>query len=299
MKYIYTQLKGGLGNQLFIYSHAKSLALSQNRKLILDIHSGFANDHKYNRTYELEKFSVTPDFIIKDSTSLFSYKILKKISKWVSKILPNKYKFFIEESNLAFNSKVSSYGAMQNHLYIDGYWQSEEYFSSYRNLIFRELDSSPVLNEQIDKISINIKKSNSISVHIRKFVDHVSDLPNNLDVDYYRKAFETIDSQVSNPIYYIFSEPGAINAEVKDYFKSRNSIFINDIADNISAEIDFHMMKECKHHIIANSTFGWWAAWMGEQGNQHAIIIAPKIYINDGPASWGFDGLIPERWISL
>jgi len=299
MKYIYTQLKGGLGNQLFIYSHAKSLALSQNRELILDIYSGFANDHKYNRTYELEKFSVTPDFVIKDSTGLFSYKILKKIFKWVSKILPNDYQFFIEESNLAFDSMVSSYGFKQKYLYIDGYWQSEDYFSSHKKLISSELKSLPKLNKEIDMISINIKNYNSISVHVRKFVDDASKLPNNLDIDYYRNAFEAMDSQVSNPVYYIFSEPGAINAEVKDYFKSRNSIFINDIADNITAEIDFYLMKECKHHIIANSTFGWWAAWLGEQENKQAIIIAPKIYIDDGPASWGFEGLIPERWISL
>jgi len=55
-------------------------------------------------------------------------------------------------------------------------------------------------------------------------------------------------------------------------------------------------MAKCRHHVIANSTFSWWSAWIGEKSVSKSIVIAPKIFIDDGPASWGFEGQIPDRW---
>jgi len=297
MKYVYAQLKGGLGNQLFIYARAKSIALAQNRKLVLDIYSGFAKDKIYKRSYELAKFDISPDFIVEDDSSLFSLKLLKKISMILSKFLPRKYKFFLNETTLAFNPFLIDAGSRQKHLFIDGYWQSEKYFESYKAVIFQELRS--LLNgiEPFENITSTMTFDNSVSVHVRKFVDDASDFANNLDVEYYKRAFTVIENNVESPVYYIFSEPGAIREDIKDYFVAKNCIFVSDFSGNIAAIDDFCFMSRCTHQIIANSTFSWWAAWIAEQGPYESIIVAPQIYIDNGPASWGFEGLTPDRWM--
>jgi len=297
MKYIHAQLRGGLGNQLFIYAHAKSIALAQNRKLVLDIYSGFAKDKMYKRSYELAKFDISPDFIIEDDSSLFSRKLLKKVSIILSKFLARKLKFFLYETSLAFNPLLVGCGSGQKHLYIDGYWQSEKYFDNYKEVIFAELRS--LLNgiEHFENITSAMTFDNSVSVHVRKFVDDASGFANNLDVEYYKRAFEVIEHKIVSPVYYIFSELGAIRDDIKDYFVTKNCIFVSDLSDNLTSEVDFYLMTRCTHHIIANSTFSWWAAWVGEQGTSESIIVAPKIYIDNGPASWGFEGLIPQRWV--
>ena len=297
MKYVHAQLRGGLGNQLFIYAHAKSISLAQNRKLVLDVYSGFFKDKLYERSYELAKFNITPDFIIEDDSSLFSRKILKKFLIILSKFLEKKSKFFVYESSLAFNPLLVGCGSRKKHLYIDGYWQSEKYFDNYKEVIFDEFRSFLNGNEYFENIPSAMGFDNSVSVHVRKFVDDASDFANNLDVEYYKRAFKVIEDKILSPVYYIFSEPGAIKNDIKDYFVAKNCTFVSDLSDNLTSEVDFYLMTRCTHHIIANSTFSWWAAWVGEQKCSESIIVAPKIYIDNGPASWGFDGLIPNRWL--
>ena len=138
---------------------------------------------------------------------------------------------------------------------------------------------------------------NSVSVHVRKFVDHNSKFNNNLDLNYYEEAFKIIENKIDHPIYYIFSEPGAIKEKIKNFFISKNCVFVCDLYENLTSDIDFFLMARCRHHIIANSTFSWWSAWIGEKSVSKSIIIAPKIFIEDGPASWGFTGQIPDRWL--
>jgi hypothetical protein len=62
---------------------------------------------------------------------------------------------------------------------------------------------------------------------------------------------------------------------------------------------DLILMAACKHFIIANSTFSWWAAWLGEKKLQNQIIISPKIISKTGLCGWGFEGLIPHRWLQI
>jgi len=295
MRFVYAQLKGGLGNQLFIYAFAKSISISSNRKLILDIYSGFEADTKYNRKYELNKFDISAYKIINNSSTLYSKKFLKKLSILCNKFIPKKFKFYIFESNLIHNSKLGERDSKHTHLYIDGYWQSEKYFKNHSEDIFDDFKSFLNDKNDLNKIT-SLMNENSVSVHVRKFVDHSSKLNNNLDLKYYKEAFKIIENKINQPIYYIFSEPGAIKEEIRNFFISKNCVFICDLYKNLTSDIDFFLMAKCRHHVIANSTFSWWSAWIGEKSVSKSIVIAPKIFIDDGPASWGFEGQIPDRW---
>jgi len=75
--------------------------------------------------------------------------------------------------------------------------------------------------------------------------------------------------------------------------KERVTVISHNKGDE-NAYADLWLMTQCKHFIIANSTFSWWGAWLGE--NADTIVIAPNIVVR-GITSWGFKGLIPKRWL--
>jgi hypothetical protein len=72
-------------------------------------------------------------------------------------------------------------------------------------------------------------------------------------------------------------------------------------AERGNAEADFWLMRQCQHFIIGNSTFAWWAAWLGEHSHAGTQVFAPARNVDPehSVTAWGFPGLLPERWTVL
>lgn len=72
-----------------------------------------------------------------------------------------------------------------------------------------------------------------------------------------------------------------------------------DINDGGTGYFDLELMRNCRHHIIANSTFSWWAAWLNEHAEK--IVIAPRIWFNreEGDRYHTDDALIPGSWLRI
>jgi len=147
--------------------------------------------------------------------------------------------------------------------------------------------------------------SNSVAVHVRFFdqyeksYSHVQN--NNVGKTYYLRAFSEIERRIGRPRYFIFSDNPDAAKRLLSFFNKDKTEFI---LHNNSAEMafaDMWLMSQCKHFIIANSTFSWWGAWLSN--NQTKIVIAPAIKLDHRDCSkvtsWGFDGLIPENWLIL
>ena len=298
MRFLYVQLKGGLGNQLFIYAFAKALAERQRRGVVLDVDAGFVKDKLYRRSYELDNFGISPDGFVERSKGVFASRILKRLFVLVNMIMPRQLMFYVSEPNLKFDGRWLTAGRWQKYLYVDGYWQSESYFTHISEELSVELlDGLECSLDNIPDALEGISQSNSVSVHVRKFVESQSEFMNNLSVDYYKRAFRHIEDRVVEPTYYVFSEAGIIGTELEEFFKSKNCIFISDNLSNSSAIYDFRLMTMCCNHIIANSSFSWWAAWLSEKRYGRSVVVAPDVVINEGPSQWGFPGLLPDRWI--
>jgi len=141
-----------------------------------------------------------------------------------------------------------------------------------------------------------IKKYSSVAIHVRFFNPFDLDAENNLAENYYNSAISHIQSQVSNCHFFLFSD-NIENALKKIRIdKSMVTIISNNDSDT-NAYQDLYLMSNCKHFIIANSTFSWWGAWLGSYDGK--IVIAPKYEKSQGDGSWGFEGLIPNEWIRL
>ncbi|HOV15035.1 MAG TPA: alpha-1,2-fucosyltransferase, partial [Spirochaetota bacterium] len=144
-------------------------------------------------------------------------------------------------------------------------------------------------------ISNQIKNSNSVSIHVRRgdYVGNIKTLNFHgvCEIDYYIDAINSIKQKVQNPLFFIFSD----DIEwCKNNIKDENSIFIDFERDDY---VDMYLMTVCKHNIIANSSFSYWAAYLNQ--NFDKIVIAPKKWFKDDNQNKRTEGLIPEKWIRI
>jgi hypothetical protein len=288
-------LIGGLGNQMFQYAAARRLAEKHLTILKLDISS--FETYKL-RKYNLHCFHICECFAdnnqVKDlyKKNSFFKKVGKKITSRLN-FFSYGYPNVLTEKYFHFDPQILN---APNNVLLDGYWQSEKYFSDITDILRREF----VVKYQQDPISAKfaeqIKNTESVSLHVRR-TDYVNNLLTSqvhgtCDLKYYAQAVKYIGERKSNPHFFIFSdEPEWARYNLKLGFPT-TIVDCNDASRNYE---DLRLMSSCKHNIIANSSFSWWGAWLNQ--NDHKMIIAPKHWFND--LSRDTKDLIPEQWIKI
>ena len=175
--------------------------------------------------------------------------------------------------------------------YLSGEFKSDTYVKNYDDLIRAEFQfkEKEIFEKKFADILQKIRTSNSVAVHVRRG-DYVTkqNIYVNLQPDYYQKAMAMISAKVENPIFFFFSDD--IEWTKQNVPHTEHAVFIC----NKSIE-DLYLMSQCKHTIIANSTFSWWAAWFNE--NKDKIIIAPKKWFTTENLTE--KELIPSSWIYI
>lgn len=289
------RIRGGLGNQLFAYAAARRIALSNDAQLIIDHISGFQFDHVYQQQYQLSHFNIAaPLATPADRLEPFA-KLRRYLKRWVSQRVPFDKRSYIQQEGNAFDNRLLHL-KLRGDLYIEGYWQSERYFADIADVIRNDLRITPPSDALNLRTSNSIRDCSAVAVHVRFFdtPDIMGD--NNTTEYYYANALSIMQARVPDAHYFLFSD---------DVVAARSSINLPDhkvtvISHNPSdanAYADLWLMTQCKHFIIANSTFSWWGAWLSEHKDK--IVIAPGFVIQGSKTAWGFDGLLPERWIKI
>ncbi|MGZ3790568.1 MAG: alpha-1,2-fucosyltransferase [Bacteriovorax sp.] len=292
---ITVQLSGGFGNQLFQYAAGLSLADQLGTTCFVDLGAYEKNIRKY----ELKNFISPP--IIANSRELPlaiqlsqlrlpGQSIINRLSKYIS----FNSNIFHEKSPFMYDDRFEN---LRDGAYLIGYFQTEKYFNKYSALIRNQFQFTDELSHDSQKILDQIKTSKtSISVHIRRG-DYVSNQKAQnfhgvCPLDYYRNAFQYIENKIENPTYYIFSDdPEWVKFNIKT---TAPAIYVHGNAANQDLE-DFRLMSSCSHHIIANSSFSWWAAWLNPHTEK--IVIAPKKWITSTEIK--YDDIIPTKWITI
>jgi len=295
---IIVKLKGGLGNQMFQYAFARKLSLMKNIQVKFDI-SHFDNDKVYNRHYELNHFNIIENIASPEEVNQFIYgKFERGLSglalKFIDKVLPNHRRRVVKQPKKGFDPLIYK---VSDNTYIDGYWGNEEYFKDIARTVRKEFTLRKQLDDKNLAIKNKIMNVNSVSIHIRRGdylnVEGAKRLFPVCSIEYYENAIQRICSIVDNPQFFIFTD---------DYDWVENNITHKVqiiIVKNSEGYKDFDLMKNCKHDIIANSTFSWWSAWLNE--NPDKIVIAPKIWykVKSYQKMYEKGNLVPKEWIKL
>ncbi len=294
---IIPKIFGGLGNQLFCYAAARRLALHNSAELVIDDRSGFVNDYIYNRHYQLDKFHIKArKATIKEQIGSFSRLRRSFICRY-NNFLNFEHRTYIQQQGNDFEPRLLQIKP-RGTLYLNGYWQSEDYFKDVEHTIRGDLRIKPPIDETNQAMANMIMYRQAVALHVRYF-----DSPNvlgfnNIATDYYVRAVKKMEMLVPDAHYFVFSDYPEAACDRLPLPDSRITCVSHNRGDE-NAYADLWLMTQCRHFIIANSTFSWWGAWLADNPGKH--VIAPE----RGPlgenlvSAWGFRGLLNKEWMKL
>jgi hypothetical protein len=280
-------LQGGLGNQLFQFATAYALAIKNNLALKINIRR--YNNFK-DRKFELYKFPNVKKVVFIDNSRLKVLFLL--ITKKLLTIFTFYKKKNFESSPFIFNKDLYNRNFNRNTSLI-GYFQSEKYFVSEKKKIVNLFKFPLNKKNQVNLYLNKIKNSNSVAIHFRGG-DYITNLDarnfhGNLSKDYYIKSVKFITNKIQNPHFFVFSDDDNFIIKIS-LIKNLKYSYVN-----IQSAFDsLYLMSQCQHHIIANSSFSWWGAWLSKNNNK--IVCAPKKWVKVNIKT---EDVIPSSWIKF
>ena len=293
---IVVKLIGGLGNQMFQYAAGRYLAWLHKTELLMDT-SYLEKDPAGNytkRKLELDVFHIDLKIATTADIERFNIKNANKFLRLFQRKLPILFKnLYVAESGTTYHREFLSYPA---NTYLDGFWQSELYFKPIESVLVNDFVLKDPLNKDNKEWLKKIESCESVSMHIRRG-DYISNASaqshhGSCSPDYYKKALEYIKEKHKKVEIFVFSDDLEwCNANLK----MQETLHFVDANQKENLHLDMFLMSHCRHNVIANSSFSWWAAWLNR--NNEKIVIAPLKWFNDTTIKT-YD-LIPKEWIRL
>jgi len=281
-KKVSVKLMGGLGNQLF------------------QITTVLAYSWKYSLIPIFEKIKESPSRVRGRPT--YWDTIFQNLS--VSKHLPYRLVIFREKD--ATYHKIPRPDLIENFVFsngilLDGFFQSAKYFHEFRERLlscifiikssekeFLKKKYPEIFNEEKITVSVHIRRDDNVSHPWPEF------FPNLWDTDYYEKSIAYFLDKFSseNLRFVVISDDPSWSKE----FMKKKFIMLKPIFPHEKDYLDLYLMSSCKHNIISNSSFSWWASYLNK--NPEKIITAPKVWFGlVGPSNW--DDIYMDDWIII
>lgn len=289
-------LKGGLGNQMFQYAFARALSLRMGGECVLD--TTFLNDKAVfpgitKRHYEMHIFNFEPRFtLLSRVSSLLPLPLL-----WfgMSRVFSKALSFAKIRRHIRFDEHYFDprFLEVRENAYFEGYYQSPKYFEDFADEIRKDFSFRGQLPAVCESVARKIASTDSVVLAIRRGDSMKNPKAGFTGLEYYDRALAAIKEKVANPHLFVFTE------EVewaRENIKTDLPIdFITyDQAEEPTRD-HFRLMTMCKHFIIANSSYSWWAAWLAS--NPGKVVIAPAQYAADG--SIKSEDILPKGWVAL
>lgn len=289
---IYLSIKGRLGNQMFQYAMARSLQEKLNMDILIDWHHVIeSNTKEPNIGYQ----NSLKDFHVKDFTSINESKYIENMSlrQYLSfrkyeknfpfgKDIIDKAKFESEFYDKHKNSGLLFYengyidfdlSKLPKNIFLSGYYESTRYFDNIENELKKEF--TPIhskLSHNLDLYN-KIENSESVCVTVRRGDFVGNPFHDVCRTEYFLHGMDIIAKKIKNPTFFIFSNDVDW---IKENVKFKYPVIFEEGSDPVWEKL--RMMYSCKHFIISNSTFSWWAQYLSK--NKDKIVVAPDRWYN-------------------
>lgn len=285
----------GLGNQMFQYAAGRYYARRYNAqmRMVLDPEKN-AISHGYPRPFLLSHFAITAPVREVSAFDRFVFthqQWLKPVSAAVKRSLG--IQIFTEkiEQRYTFMPDLPLQKNVRI-LYLVGYWQAHRLADEIADELRAEFSfREPAQGKNLEILNKIRQCKNPISLHVRRG-DYTLAAEGNiaLPMDYYSRAIATCKERLGDPVFFVFSDDIAFTKEHLP--RDIEAVFV-DHNDDASSHEDLRLMSSCHHHIIANSTFSWWGAWLNPRTEK--LVYAPKHW-HLKPVSY-YPDLLPPDWI--
>ena len=296
---VIVQLIGGLGNQMFQYAAGRALALHHRTALKLDI-SAFASYPL--RTYRLHHLRIHEDFATPQEVAAVQAGGCSHLARWIWKVrrrlghVPYYAQPVYRERERQAHVFDPHLVRARRDVYLIGYWQSEKYFAAIADLIREEFQLREEPSATSRELAQRIQDCQAVSLHVRRG-DYVTNPRTHqvhgvCSLEYYARCIAYIAQRVEHPTFFVFSDdPDWARAHIRP---GHPTVYVTHNGAARDYE-DLWLMSQCKHHILANSSFSWWGAWLCR--NPDKIVLAPQRWFND--LSIDTRDLLPEHWLRL
>ena len=278
---IYVDIKGNLGNQMFEYACARQLQERTGQTICLNVCS--LSNYKPEYTFSLMDFKLNDNVVVESETPLPWYfdvykmpmRLIKKIfPKLLFKILARKGKYLwisSEYIELPMDREYHDY-------YLSGYWQSTKYFDEIRDILIDEFTPKESILDTNFELMNKIENTESICVTVRRG-DYVTNPKYKkkffiCDNDYFLEGVKRIREEIPEAKVFIFSD----DVEwVKKNVPFGSDVYSESGRDTVYEKL--RLMSACKHFVISNSSFSWWAQYLSK--NENKIVYAPSRWYPD------------------
>lgn len=278
---IIIQMAGGLGNQMFQYALYKQLT-NMGKTVKMDDEAGFKEDAQRNPALAAfgivyERASRQEIEEMTDSSMAFTARVRRKL-------FGRQRRAYFEE-NKCFQPQIFDW----DDIYLEGYWQSEKYFRDVGNLLRKEFSLESVrknrdngygLSEEAERYLNRIEQGESVSIHVRRgdyLLPQNQELFGNICTDmYYENAVKKMMESRPGCTFYLFTNDNQWAAERLKEWKDFPIVLV-ELPDDRDYET-LTLMGRCRHNILANSSFSWWASYLNN--NPDKLVIAPADWMN-------------------
>ncbi len=291
--HVHVLLQGRLGNQMFEYAAAHAVAKRLNLKVAC-----------YKRTYPhlLDCWSLR-DVDIRGGCGIFHHPQFRIPKALIAAFLAQQNRYFKDAYDKVPDNKGrgGKYQSLGRGALIVGCVQNQKYFidvvDDIRKIYRPSSPLSPIAKEHLAVIRGNPR---SVAIHIRGD-DYLQDywlaLMGRCDGAYYTRAMTHMESILGfHPKYFVFTDDNKATNEIIASLPERLKRGISIVSDGRTAPWeDMVLMSHCRHHIISNSTFAWWGAWLNT--NADARVIGPDPWYRGGEKK--HTSCMPDHWIKM
>ena len=290
---ITVRLKGGMGNQMFQYAFGYRMAkfLDTDLKLDLSILLDRSKKDIVPRNYDLSIFKLEPQFNLSPKLLKVLYRPKSsKVAKFVKKLSQNGKTYFKEKH---FHVHQELLNTPINDAVYDGWWQSEQYFHSESEAIRQLFSFKSEILEKAKPMAEQIQSTNAICLNVRRTDFVKNQTLNTTGLSYFKKAAHYLAERIEDPHFFVFSDDISW-CQKNIVLPFPTTIVTHDLKGEKFSNY-LQLMKSCKHYIIPNSSFAWWAVWLN--GDANKIVVAPKNWFNNPDVDTS--DLVPSSWIRL
>jgi hypothetical protein len=281
----------GLGNQMFQYSLGRALERRFSIKVKYDL--SWFKENSNHRNFGLNKFNLvieepTDEEIYNIKNGIFKNRLINFFFQRRLNFLPYFKKPFFKEDLKKLDVNILK---INSRTYIEGYFTSEFFFKDIRSVLINDFQlASPPSPENKALIEM-ILNQNSVCLSVRRGDFLKYSIHNVCDLNYFNDSIDLIKKKVNDPVFYIFSDDNEwVQKNLK--IEGEHHFIAHNFPDFYE---DFRIMKSCKHHIIPNSTFSWWAAWLANSNDK--IVISPETWLNSEEIDYSY--FLPADWIKV
>ena len=282
----------GMGNQFYLYAYAYALSRREKQEIII-----FSRMNEPTRKYVLHLFtignSVTRCYRLDKIQNRVIWKMLSGAGKYLHILF--KWRFYYYKESKGDNRKYQEIPKGLHNYWIAGNFECHRYFDEYRSDLIKQFQYNGVISDKIKKwINIIDKDAASVALHIRR--GDFKRLGRSVPIKFYEDAITYFKSLGGEHTFYLVTE----DMEVVSYFKDCPSVKYIHALDSENRDIEEWLcLLHCKDHIVTNSTYSWWAAYLSEKEGKRVITISQSLYEKLENTKGGYEEFYLSEWMPL